>query len=97
MIAVTGTKGKSTTASLLHAMFRAARKPVVLAGNIGISPLDALAEMTPETWVILELSSWQLEGIAGRAFAPCVAVITNILPDHLDRYANFAEYAERTG
>lgn len=121
VIAVTGTKGKSTTSSLIAAMLRRARRPTVLAGNIGVSVLDALAEITPDTWVVLELSSWQIEGITGvgsphplyspspfdgegegkgerrrrgRVFAPHVAVITNIMADHLDRYASFEEYAD---
>ncbi|MBI4143095.1 UDP-N-acetylmuramoyl-L-alanine--D-glutamate ligase [Candidatus Uhrbacteria bacterium] len=94
IIVVTGTKGKTTTTLLIAAMLRAERREVVVAGNLGISVLDALAKITPETWVVLELSSWQLEGVADRGFAPSVAVLTNILPDHLDRYASFTEYAD---
>ena len=93
IIGVTGTKGKSTTSALIAHIFKTAGKDVVLAGNIGISVLDALEHITPTTTVVLELSSWHLEGLAKHKVSPHTAVITNILPDHLNRYKDFAAYA----
>jgi len=93
IIAIAGTKGKSTVSFLVYQIFKEAQKEVVLAGNIGISVLDILEKITPQTWVILEISTWQMEGMKKHKFRPQTAVLTNILPDHLDRYPNFKEYA----
>ncbi len=93
IIGVTGTKGKSTTASLITHIFKTAKKDTVLAGNIGISVLDALPKIKKDTWVVLELSSWQLEGVGKHRISPHIAVMTNILPDHLNKYKNFAAYS----
>jgi UDP-N-acetylmuramoylalanine--D-glutamate ligase len=92
LIAVGGTKGKSTVTDLIYHIFCHAGKNIVHAGNIGISVFDVLPEIKPETLVLLEISSWQLEGIQQIQFKPHVAVLTNILPDHLDRYDSFDEY-----
>jgi UDP-N-acetylmuramoylalanine--D-glutamate ligase len=94
IIAIAGTKGKSTVSFLVYHIFKEAQKEVVLAGNIGISVLDILEKITPQTWVILEISTWQMEGMKKHKFRPQTAVLTNILPDHLDRYPNFKEYAK---
>lgn len=97
IVAVTGTDGKTTTASLLEAMCRSeSRKEgfdVFCAGNIGV-PFSAIADkVMPGDIVVLELSSYQLEGC--QSFRPEVAVITNLAPDHLDRYGGSMErYAE---
>lgn len=88
---VTGTKGKSTTAKLLALMLEK-HLPVVLAGNIGVSALATLNQITPETLVILEMSSWQLEDLALIKKSPGVAVITNVTEDHLNRHGNVADY-----
>jgi UDP-N-acetylmuramoylalanine--D-glutamate ligase len=93
LIAIAGTKGKSTVSFLVYHIFKEAQKEVVLAGNIGISVLDILEKITPQTWVILEISTWQMEGMKKHKFRPQTAILTNILPDHLDRYPNFKEYA----
>ncbi len=93
IIAVAGTKGKSTVSQLIYHIFKEAQKDTILAGNIGISVLDILEKINPQTWVILEISTWQMEGIKNRKFQPQTAVLTNILPDHLDRYSNYKEYA----
>jgi UDP-N-acetylmuramoylalanine--D-glutamate ligase len=93
IIAIAGTKGKSTVSFLVYHIFKEAQKEIVLAGNIGISVLDILEKVTPQTWVILEISTWQMEGMKKHTFRPQTAVLTNILPDHLDRYPNFKEYA----
>src|SRR3954469_7234936 len=64
IIGVTGTKGKTTTTSLCAAMLTAWRADAVVAGNMGISALEQLDAIGPETPVVIELSSWQLEGLA---------------------------------
>ena len=94
IIGVTGSKGKSTTASLIAHILKKAGKKVVLAGNIGASCLDTLDLITPETRVVLELSSWQLEGLQNSKKSPHIAVITNVLKEHLNRYSNFTAYAK---
>ena len=88
-VAVTGTNGKSTTASWIAHILRRAGRSVALAGNIGVPLSGFLAERRPRDFVC-EVSSFQLEGID--RFRPQVAVLTNVTPDHLDRYADFSEY-----
>ena len=90
---VTGTKGKTTTTVLLSQMLAAAGYHVITAGNLRVSMLSQLAEITPETRVVLELSSWQLEAFAPHAYSPPLAVVTNVLPDHLNRYDGMDDYA----
>jgi len=93
LIAVGGTKGKSTVTNLIYHIFHQAQKDIVHAGNIGISVFDVLPDIKSETLVLLEISSWQLEGLRHIQFKPHIAVLTNILPDHLDRYNDFNDYA----
>ena len=89
-VAVTGTNGKSTTTAWIAEVLRRAGRPVALAGNIGV-PLSAfLSERGPRDYVC-EVSSFQLEAI--ELFRPDVAVLTNLTPDHLDRYETFGDYA----
>jgi len=94
IIGVTGTKGKTTTATLCAAILRQWRSDTVLAGNLGRSALEALPAIRPETPVVLELSSWQLEGLDEHGLSPHIAVLTTIAPDHLDRYPSFAAYID---
>jgi UDP-N-acetylmuramoylalanine--D-glutamate ligase len=90
LIGVTGTNGKTTTAELLGAIFRAAGRPVEVAGNVG-RPLTALdGALEPDTSVICELSSFQLEDV--HELACEVAVLINLEPDHLDRHGTFDAY-----
>lgn len=89
-LGITGTNGKSTTTSLLGAMLEAAGFPVVVAGNIGTALCEVVTTLGPSHWVVAELSSFQLETIV--AFRPHVAVLLNLAPDHLDRYATLADY-----
>lgn len=88
-VAVTGTNGKSTTTAWIAEILRSGRT-VALAGNIGAPLSGFLRDRTPRDFVC-EVSSFQLEGI--ESFRPDVAVLTNVTPDHLDRYASFEEYA----
>lgn len=94
IIGVTGTKGKSTTSSLIYHILSTQGRPVssektYLAGNIGVSPLELLPEIKNNDKVVLELSSFELEGLNQ---SPNIAVITNIMPDHLNRYGTMDEY-----
>ena len=92
IVAVTGTKGKTTTAALLGDIFRRAGKTAYVGGNIGNALIAETAIAQPDEWVIAEVSSFQLEAI--RSFKPRIALINNISPDHLDRYFSMDEYAE---
>jgi UDP-N-acetylmuramoylalanine--D-glutamate ligase len=89
-VAITGTNGKSTTTAWIAEILKRAGRSVALAGNIG-SPLSSFLETREPRDFVCELSSFQLEAID--RFRPHVAVLTNITPDHLDRYADFSEYA----
>jgi UDP-N-acetylmuramoylalanine--D-glutamate ligase len=89
-LGITGTNGKSTTTSLLGAMLEAAGFPVVVAGNIGTALCEVVTTLGPSHWVVAELSSFQLETIV--TFRPHVAVLLNLAPDHLDRYATLGDY-----
>ncbi len=90
IIGVTGTKGKSTTSSLIYHFLRANGIPSMLIGNIGVPPLKRFEEMTPETVAVCEMSCHQLEFAR---HSPDVAVLLNIFPEHLDHYVNFDAYA----
>ena len=93
ILAVTGSKGKSTTASAMAFGLSRAYPDARLGGNITLSPLAFLEELPPAAPVVLELSSWQLGDLRGRGLLrPAVSVFTVILPDHLDRYAGMADY-----
>ncbi|GAC1627366.1 MAG: UDP-N-acetylmuramoyl-L-alanine--D-glutamate ligase [Vulcanimicrobiaceae bacterium] len=92
MVAITGTKGKTTTTALVGAMFRRAGKTTHVGGNIGNALINETFVAKPEDWVIAEVSSFQLESI--RSFKPRVAAILNLSPDHLDRYHSMDEYSE---
>lgn len=94
ILAITGTKGKTTTTLLTGAMLRQQWPETVVAGNLRVSALLALPRITPETPVVLELSSWQLEGLGEAGLSPQYAAVTNISPDHLDRYGSMEEYIE---
>jgi len=82
--AITGTNGKTTTTSLLQALFEAAGRPSLMGGNIGVALADKTSSLDPSAVVIAEVSSFQLENMP--SFKPKAAVVTNITPDHLDRY-----------
>lgn len=94
IIGITGTRGKSTTSALIYEILKSVYKNTVLAGNIRVSALDELPKVKKEGMVVLELSSWQLEGLPVHKKSPHVAIMTNIMPDHLNRYKNMQAYIE---
>jgi UDP-N-acetylmuramoylalanine--D-glutamate ligase len=90
IVGVTGTNGKTTTTALLGSVLGQGERPVMVGGNIGDTVLDRLGEVTPEHWVVLELSSFQLESCAEPRAE--IAVILNVTPDHLDRHGSMDSY-----
>jgi UDP-N-acetylmuramoylalanine--D-glutamate ligase len=92
VVAVTGTKGKSTTTALIGHILRSCGRNVRVGGNIGNPLIAEVVDAGVDDWVVAEVSSFQLETI--RSFKPRVAVLLNIEPDHLDRYPSMDEYAE---
>jgi len=90
IVGITGTNGKTTTTALTGAVLARGRRPVLVGGNIGDTVLDRLHEITPDHWVVLELSSFQLESIERPK--PAMGVILNLTPDHLDRHGTFENY-----
>ena len=95
LIAITGTKGKSTTTALTGRVLEAGGYHVMVGGNIG-SPLSAqVSDSTPDTLHVVEASSFQLEQT--ETFHPWIAVLLNFSPDHLDRHPNIDAYAAAKG
>ncbi len=92
ILAVTGTNGKSTTTVLLGAMLAAAGVRVFVGGNLGTPLIDACAVEGEFQAAVVEVSSFQLEWV--HSFRPRVAVMLNLTPDHLDRYATLEEYGQ---
>ncbi len=90
VVAITGTKGKSTTATLTGRMLEAGGRRVLLGGNIGVALSAQVDDSTEDTIHVVEVSSFQLEG--ADTFRPWVAVLLNFSPDHLDRHATVADY-----
>jgi UDP-N-acetylmuramoylalanine--D-glutamate ligase len=92
VLAVTGTSGKTTTVSLAAAMLREAGKKVFLGGNIGVPLSEYALSGEPADVLVLELSSFQLQGL--RSLRPKAAVLLNLAANHLDRHADMAEYGD---
>jgi UDP-N-acetylmuramoylalanine--D-glutamate ligase len=93
VLGVTGSSGKSTTTALAGAMLRGHR-PSRVGGNIGISLLDEIGEIRPDEWVVLELSSFQLQDLAALRWSPRLAVATCLSENHLDRHESMENYVE---
>jgi UDP-N-acetylmuramoylalanine--D-glutamate ligase len=89
IIGITGTKGKGTTSTLVTKILEAAGKDVRLGGNIGIPPLSFMHDLTAESWVVLELSSFQLIDLK---YSPHLAAVLMVVPEHLDWHEDFEEY-----
>jgi UDP-N-acetylmuramoylalanine--D-glutamate ligase len=93
IVGVTGTKGKTTVSSLTGALLREALPATRVGGNMGVTALGQLADLTPHAPFVLEISSWQLESLIEHRLAPRVAVLTLIAEDHLNTYDGFEDYA----
>jgi len=91
VIAITGSNGKTTTTTLVGEILKAAGRTMLVGGNIGTPVVELAEESTPETWSVLEVSSFQLETV--ETFKPRIALVLNITPDHLDRHGSFENYA----
>jgi UDP-N-acetylmuramoylalanine--D-glutamate ligase len=89
VIGITGTKGKSTTATLLHDVLKRAGRDSILIGNIGRPAFNCIEDIHPETLIVFELSSHQLEYISK---APRISVLLNLYQEHLDAYHSFYDY-----
>lgn len=90
-IGITGTKGKSTTSSLIYSVLKAQNKNALLLGNIGNPIFDYIDEITEDTYIVIEMSSHQLEFTNN---SPNISIITNLFPEHLDHYNSYNEYLE---
>ncbi len=91
IIGVTGTKGKGTTATLIFEILKEAGKDVYLGGNIGVPPITFLENVTPDSWVVLELSSFQLHDLQK---SPHIAVMLMVTSEHMDYHETLEEYVE---
>lgn len=89
IIGVTGSKGKTTTATLIYKMLKAGGKKTVLAGNIGLPMLEVLPRIDSSTWVVLELSSFQTQDLEQ---SPRLGVLLDIFPEHQDAHGSLQEY-----
>jgi UDP-N-acetylmuramoylalanine--D-glutamate ligase len=90
IVAITGANGKTTTTSLAGEIIAAGKFPTLVGGNIGTPAITFVDQASLQTWIVLEVSSFQLETIV--TFRPRISVILNITPDHLDRHKTFANY-----
>jgi UDP-N-acetylmuramoylalanine--D-glutamate ligase len=92
IVAITGSNGKTTTTALTGEIMTAAGFPALVGGNIGTPAISLAERAKPETVIVLEVSSFQLETI--QTFRPKVAVVLNVTPDHLDRHRTFEVYVD---
>lgn len=92
ILAVTGTKGKTTTATLIGELLKDAGREAMVVGNIGRPMISAAASAGPDAVLVSEVSSFQLE--TTESFRPRVAMLLNLFPDHLDRHVNLDSYRE---
>jgi UDP-N-acetylmuramoylalanine--D-glutamate ligase len=92
LIAITGSNGKTTTTTLAGEIMTAAGFPTLVGGNIGTPAISLAGQAKPETVIVLEVSSFQLETI--ETFRPKIAVVLNVTPDHLDRHGTFDAYVD---
>ncbi|MFA6973913.1 MAG: UDP-N-acetylmuramoyl-L-alanine--D-glutamate ligase [Parcubacteria group bacterium] len=92
IMGVTGTRGKTTTASLIFEILKVAGKNPIKVGIGQVSVLDKLKELKKDSVVVFELSSWRLSALGRHKLSPKVAVITNVFPDHLNYYKSMTEY-----
>lgn len=91
VIGVTGTKGKGTTSTLIYEMLQKSGFDAYIGGNIGKPPLEFLSKLTPQSVMVLELSSFQLQDIT---ISPHIAVMLMIVPEHLNYHTDMTEYID---
>lgn len=89
IIGVTGTKGKSTTSSLIKHILSSHFDNIFLVGNIGIPPFDLVEKINKKSWIVFELSSHQLQDVLS---SPHISILLNLFEEHLDHYADLKEY-----
>ncbi len=92
IVAITGSNGKTTTTTLTGEILAAGGLPTLVGGNIGTPAISLAERAKPETVIVLEISSFQLETV--RTFRPKIAVVLNVTPDHLDRHRTFEVYVD---
>jgi UDP-N-acetylmuramoylalanine--D-glutamate ligase len=92
IVAITGSNGKTTTTTLVGEIMTAAGFPALVGGNIGTPAISLAERAKPDTVIVLEISSFQLETV--QTFHPKVAVVLNVTPDHLDRHRTFEIYTD---
>lgn len=92
IIGVTGTKGKTTTATFLAKMLSDQGFPTILAGNMGIPVMGEIDKVKKDSWICLELSSFMVESLERHKIGPRIAVYTSLFPDHLNTYKTYEDY-----
>ena len=92
IVAITGSNGKTTTTTLIGEMFTASRIPAVVSGNIGTALSGVIQDLAKETWLVTEVSSFQLQGT--EEFHPKVSVLLNVYPTHLDYHGSMESYMQ---
>lgn len=91
---ITGSNGKTTTTTLVGEILRRGPRRVWVGGNLGVSLLEVIDEISPDDIVVLELSSFQLQHLDSIAWSPQVSVVLNITPNHLDRHGSVERYVD---
>jgi len=92
IVGVTGTKGKSTTASIVYSIIKSRYPDTFVSGNITGSVFDIIDKVKKDSYVVLELSSFQLGGIADKGYSPRIGIFTNLMQDHLNFYNSMEDY-----
>ena len=90
IVAITGSNGKTTTTTLTGEIIASGGHKTLVGGNIGTPAITFVEQSSPDTWVVLEISSFQLESI--ETFRPHISAILNVTPDHLDRHGSMENY-----
>ena len=90
IVAITGSNGKTTTTTLVGEIIASGGRKTLVGGNIGTPAITFVEQSSPDTWIVLEISSFQLETI--ERFRPHIAAVLNITPDHLDRHGSMEKY-----
>ena len=91
IVGITGSAGKTTTTTLVGEMLQRGTRPVYVGGNIGVPLIEQIDAIEPKSWVVLELSSYQLETLTA---SPTIGAILNVTPNHLDRHPTFEHYRD---